>query len=134
MTQVDYSSVIEYTKKQIKRLEQNNQVGSVKKYNTLLKRIKEYQKSKELYFAELTHSYLEKFFDYLKSNGNSNTTATKYLETLRTIYNRATVDGYTEGLTNPFQNFKGKRDQVYKDRLTIEEIKAIEDLVLEKGS
>jgi len=134
MIQVDYSSVIEYTKEQIKRLEQNNQVGSVKKYNTLLKRILEYQKSKELFFAELTHSYLEKFFDYLKSQGNSNTTATKYLETLRTIYNKASVDGYTEGLTSPFMNFKGKRDLVHKERLTIEEIKAIEQLELEEGS
>jgi len=134
MTQVDYSSVIEYAKSVILSMEQKNQVGSVKKYTTLVNRLEEYLKSKDLYFAELTHSFLNKFFDFLKSKGNSNTTASKYLETLRSIYNKATVDGLTDQLPNPFLNFRTKRDPVHKERLTFEEMKAIEELDLSKNS
>ncbi len=134
MIQVDYSSVIEYARSVISRMDQKNQVGSVKKYNTLVGRLEEYSKSKDLYFVELTHSFLEKFFDFLRSKGNSDTTASKYLETLRTIYNKATVDGLTDQLPNPFLNFKTKRDPVNKERLNEAEIKALEELDLPKDS
>jgi len=134
MIQVDYFSVIEYARSVISRMELKDQVGSVKKYNTLVGRLEEYKKSKDLYFAELTHSFLEKFYDFLRSKGNSDTTASKYLETLRTIFNKATVDGLTDQLPNPFLNFKTKRDPVNKERLNEDEIKAIEELDLPNGS
>jgi integrase len=134
MIQVDYSSVIEFAKSVIHSMEQNNQVGSVKKYTTLVGRLEEYKKSDDLYFVELTHSFLEKFYVFLKSKGNSDTTASKYLETLRTIYNKATVDGITSQLANPFMNFKAKRDPVNKERLTEKEIKLVEDLDLSEGT
>ncbi|MEX2411191.1 MAG: site-specific integrase, partial [Candidatus Paceibacterota bacterium] len=62
------------------------------------------------------------------------TSSSKYLETLRTVYRKASNEGVTDQLTNPFQNFKIQRGQVKKDRLTEEEIQAIIELKLEEGS
>ncbi len=134
MKQENYSSVIEFGKSVMIGMNENKQVGSAKKYKTLLNRLGEFSESGDLLFIEVTHSFLEKFHRYLISKGNNETTASKYMETFRTIYRKASVEGLTDQLTNPFLNYKIKRGQVNKDRLNQDEILAIEGLDLPEKS
>lgn len=134
MNRADYSSIIEFANSVIKTMEKNNQFGSVKKYKTLVSRLLEFSKSNDLLFIEITLSFLEEFNAYLRSLGNSETTSSKYLETLRTIYRKASVTGLTDQLPNPFFNFKIRRGPVTRARLNEDEIKAIVELELPKDS
>jgi integrase len=132
--QVDYSSVIDFAKSLVVEMEKNGQVGSAKKYNTLINRLAEISETGELFFIELTHSFLVKFNRYLLSVGNSDTTAGKYLKALRAVYRRATVEGLTDQLTDPFLSFRIRTEQVKKERLNEKEITKIEELDLPRNS
>jgi len=134
MNQADYSSIIEFANSVIKTMEKNNQVGSVKKYKTLINKLSEFTKSNDLLFVEITLVFLEEFHAYMRSLGNNETTSSKYLETLRTIYRKASITGLTDPLPNPFFNFKIRRGQVTRTRLNEDEIKEIVELELPKGS
>lgn len=134
MKQVNYSNIIEYAYSVKLTMEENHQVGSSKKYKTLINRLTEYHGSDQLLFGEVTPSFLEKFHRFLISKGNSETTASKYLETLRTIFRKATSAGLTDQIANPFTNYSIKRGPVNKARLSEEEITSIIELDLPETS
>ena len=98
----------------MKDMEKNGQVGSAKKYKTLINRLLEFSESGELFFIEVTHSYIEQFNRHLLSKGNSHITAGKYLRALRALYNRATIEGLTDQLPNPFLNYRIKKQRLQK--------------------
>ena len=134
MVKVNNSSIVEFADSIWIEMEKNEQIGSMKKYKTLVRRLKEIGKNGDVMFVEVDLKFLERFHKYLLDEGNSMITASKYMKAFRTVYGRAKVEGLTRGLTDPFSKYKIKVESASKDRLTETEINAIEALNLKPNS
>jgi site-specific recombinase XerD len=86
----------------------------------------------ELYFKDLTQDLLRRFEVFLIEQKNKNNTRHKKFEFLGKFYTDAVNDNKAED-PNPFKLYKITTDPVKKEKLTFDELKAIEDLKLKKG-
>ena len=108
--------------------------GNYKKYRTIINSLKSFVKKDELFFDEIDLDFLARYQAYLKEIGNTQTTIHGYVGRIRSLFNKAIRSGLIEIGSTPFTNYKIKQGKVSKDRLTIEEIKKIENLDLQTGS
>ena len=127
-------SFTEYAEQVAKNLWANNHYGNYNKYNTLINKLKVYNNGEELYFDQITPTYLASFEASLLKLGNVVNTVNCYIRTLRAIYYKGIENGYIDPGKNPFFTFKLKQSRPNKDRLNQEEIQKIEGLVYPKGS
>lgn len=106
-----------------------NSYGTYKRYKTVLNKLKDYLKHKDLSFQNLTVDFMEKYQVHLQELGNNINTIHNNLKSIRAIYYAAIAKRIITAEKNPFFVFKLKSDNsVKKEKLTIDEIKAIEDL------
>jgi len=134
LVQPTLTSFTQFLSSYIKIMENNSQVGNMKKHKTLQQRLSDFHSNKELTFEEIDIAFLEDFQQYLRSLGNNQTTISKYLKALRSTYYKAIDTGKFKSQANPFTSFKIKVGQPNKDRLTLEEIIKIEKLELTPGT
>jgi site-specific recombinase XerD len=81
-------------------------------------------KTKNIPFVQVDGRFLEKFFQYLRSNRKiGNNTSVKYIGAFRTLLMPAIKDGVIR--KNPFVEVKFKSKKVYKGYLTNEELERI---------
>lgn len=83
----------------------------------------------KLYMDEVSNDKLRSLENYLIKNGNKANTISKKFSILRQMFSGAVKDGLYAGV-NPFENYKIQTYPVKKEKLTIEQIKAIEELEL----
>lgn len=138
---VDYSdkSFIKYYDKQISILEANEAFGTAKTYKSILKALKEdYLKGKDLAFDEINVDLLEDYKAFLTREGYVKKTIHNHLKTFRSILYKAIKEPnkkYFGQANNPFFAFKLEADnRTKKERLTIDEIRALKELKLEQGT
>jgi integrase/recombinase XerD len=82
---------------------------------------------REIYFSEVTPDFLRVFETYLKNKGNVNNTRHKKFEFLGKYYSNA-IREKKAAEPNPFQGYKIKTVPVKKDKLTLPQFKALQDL------
>jgi len=113
---------------------QNRNIGSYKKYTAVTNKLKEFTESTTLLFEEIDGSFLNRFQAQLRKEDKNQTTIHGYLSKLRTIFNKAIEAGIIEPGASPFIKYKLRLGRPMKDRLTTNEIKLIEELVIQKNS
>lgn len=126
-----------YANEYLAALKANNKLSRHSGEAPRIKIIEKFVGSNQLIFQDITPSFLEKFAIYLKSDRHvSERTVMNYFVVIRTIYNKAIKEGLVERKHYPFSdnNIRIKYPQSIKIGLTIEEVKAIENLDLEQGS
>ncbi|QSE98698.1 site-specific integrase [Fulvivirga lutea] len=104
---------------------------------TRVKNIKEFNKSDDLSFRQITVSYIEKFAHYSKTVlKHENRTTTNHLIFIRTLFNRAIKEGIVDKKYYPFgkEKVQIKISSGNKIGLTREEVEKIESLDLEPNS
>lgn len=96
----------------MRRLDENNQIGTKSNYDLSLKSIKAFildttgKASQKLAFSEITPMWLTRYENYmLNTKGRSRTTVSIYLRVLRTVFNTAIADKEIDVEIYPF----GKR-------------------------
>ncbi|MFH0757262.1 MAG: site-specific integrase [Bacteroidota bacterium] len=125
-------SFSEFTKVRIVEMDENNEVANAMRYQVLLNKVDKYRNGSDLLFSEIDHSFLRGFQAYLKKLGNSENTIHANFRIIRAIVYKAIELGIVKQAHNPFFSFKLKEGEVNRTRLTIEEIKKIEELNLSK--
>jgi integrase/recombinase XerD len=111
-----------------------NSIGTYKRYKSILNKLKDYIKRNELKFSDISPRFLETYEAHLHSQGYKINTIHNNLKTIRAIYYAALKEGIIKNSENPFFIFKLKLDKnVKKQKLTVDEIKAIETLQLDAG-
>lgn len=96
-------------------------------------RLKRSLRGNETYFDDINQDLLRVYETFLISQGNGNNTRHKKFEFLGKFYTEAVNDGKAQE-PNPFKLYKIAPKPVRKEKLTEEELKAIEDLPLKPGS
>lgn len=95
-------------------------------------RLKRPLRGNETYFDDINQDLLRVYETFLISQGNGNNTRHKKFEFLGKFYTEAVNDGKAIA-PNPFKLYKIASKPVRKEKLTEEELKAIEDLPLKPG-
>lgn len=96
-------------------------------------RLKRPLRGNELYFDDLTTDLMRNYDAFLIGQGNGNNTRHKKFEFLGKFYTDAVADGKATA-PNPFKNYKVPAKPVRKDKLTDDEVRAMEDLRLQPGA
>lgn len=113
-------------------------IGTYKRYKTVLFKLEEYLKKKDLLFADLTPQFLRDYEAYLmgkEDKPNKQSTINANMKAIRAIYYAAIAEQIIPADKNPFFVFKLKADnKVKKDKLTLEEVITIEGLKLKKDA
>lgn len=123
------------------RARQHEQAGQI----TMKQKVDRYVKEltwcfgRDVYFNEVTQDFLRTFETWLmkedpdiKKKKNSSNTRHKKFEFLSKYFNNAISDKKFHG-DNPFDEYTIKTTPVKKEKLTIDQFKAIEDLPLQKS-
>ena len=104
-------------------------VGTYRRYKSIIKKLKTFLGRKDLLFADITPSFLETYQTHLIGLNNKVNTIHNNLKSIKAIYYAAIAQELISAEKNPFFVFKLKADNsVRKEKLTIEEIIAIEKL------
>jgi site-specific recombinase XerD len=122
-------SFIEYWKEQNKHIEKTASFSTFKNYKSSLNILSSFRKDKDILFEDINHKFLEEYQVFLIEKGNKTDTIHKVIRNLRTILFKAIKDTSVEFDKNPFFTFKLKLEKnKKKERLSIEEIKALQSL------
>lgn len=108
---------------------------AIKNSKVVFKKIEEFQGERELPLKQIDTDYLENFEHHLKTKyGNSDTTINKNFEPIRAIIKKALRRHLIS--KDPFRNFEGakRKPPKKKTKLTIDQIRAIENLNLDPQS
>jgi integrase/recombinase XerD len=139
-------SFMEYAKERTQAIHDEGRISDWKKNRTFLSKLEAYLDSinkKDLLFAEITPTFLTRFNNFLHNLHNEREPELRlhenYIEvqlrTFKKILNKAiTIDGAMKSDQNPFWKFQIHHIKTVKEKLTKEEIKALEDVALEEGS
>ena len=105
-------------------------IGSSDKVKSIINKLKEYQKDKDICFEEITSRYLLKYESYLieKYKNRVNTIA-KDMKFIRTVFNHAIKQNLIFDNVNPFKIYKIKFEPTSRQFLTVEEIQKLEDYI-----
>jgi site-specific recombinase XerD len=118
-----------------KELDERKKLYAKKTLNVVLNKLEAFEGERSLPLKHIDKSYLERFEGFLKREyDNRSTTINKNFEPIRAIIKKA-LDKHLITI-DPFANFEGaKRGKPKpKTKLSIDQIRAIENFDLEKGS
>ena len=94
-------SVYDYYTRRIEELTKDGSAGTVGVYVCASNSLKQFH-PKALQFAKVTPDWLKQYERWMLDKGNSSTTVSMYLRTLRTLYNTAIEDGVCKRESYPF--------------------------------
>lgn len=99
-------------------------------------KLEQFMKGKTLFFAEIDHSFLEKFENHLRKNlNNQDNTVHHNIRTLKAIYNQALVQKrYEPNGISPFFGYKLTKGKTSRNKLQLDEIELIENYELPEGT
>lgn len=126
------ASFYEFGDKLVQDLIKANRIGTARSYKGVLAVLKTFHgEKKELYFSDITYSFLTKLETYHFNKGNEANGLAVYMRSIRAIYNRAVNEGIIEKDLYPFAQYKIKTVPTQKRALEWAFLKKIIDLKLE---
>jgi len=125
-------SFIAFANEQTETAEKRNQVRTAKRYRTIINKLTNYLKNRDLLFNELTVEFLNKYETHLKQIGNGTNTIHTNMKTIRAILYKAIQEDKFPQEKNPFFKYKLSLEATYKERLNEDEIIRIINLEVDK--
>lgn len=109
--------------------------ASRKNQTSVLKKLRDFRNGKDLFFDDITPDFLARYKIYLeKVLGNSPNTVHFNIAKLKTAYEEAVSDGvYEYAKTSPFKRIKTQKTKSRRAKLSLEDIKALQELELPAG-
>ena len=106
-----------------------------RKVNVLATKLRNFHKQADLSFGDIDQDFLERFDQYMRVElKNQKNTRAKNLQILHRVLKAAIREGLVKTGEDPFYYFKIGSAKTTKERLSLEEIDALEGLVLSEGS
>jgi integrase/recombinase XerD len=118
--------------KYIQELKDERRIGTAVSYETAMKSINGYKSG--LKYADITPAFLKKYESVMIDSGKSKTTVGIYLRSLRTIFNRASIDRSLYPFGEGRNKYSIPTGRNVKKALTLSEVKQIFDYKAEPGS
>jgi integrase len=110
-------TVFKFYDEVIERLKKANKIGNANVYRDSRKALYKYRNGKDLFFTQIDPALLNKLEEYLLGNGVSENSISVYIRTLRSLFNKAVIEGYAKKDNYPFELYKiSKLDTKTKKR------------------
>lgn len=121
-------SFVDYFNEYLGELERAQIAGTHRKSKSILKKMTDYNKQRDISFNELDLQFLKNYEKHLRKLGNSTNTIHANFRVIRMLLNRAVKEDVILIQNNPFQKFKSKKESVEKIFLTENELNAFESI------
>ncbi|HMH33627.1 MAG TPA: site-specific integrase [Puia sp.] len=121
--------------KVIGRFIESGQIKNAEIYKDAKRNLSDFTNGKDIHFSDIDILFLNRFEEYLKSNGKGGNTIYIYLRTLRALFNRAVEEEATSEKYYPFKKFslaKYAKIKTEKRAISKDEIEKIKKLKLSK--
>ncbi|WP_421754169.1 phage integrase SAM-like domain-containing protein [Croceimicrobium sp.] len=129
---VKAGSVFQFLQKIEGDLRDRGKIGNAIVYGCLAGVLRKYMgEGKDLYFNQLTLEFLEAFEKWNIKRGIKVNSIGNYMRTLRATYNRAVKANEADKHSNPFDDFKIKKEQTAKRAISQDYLRSIINLQLE---
>ncbi len=130
------SSFFKHSESYLASLKKQGKYNRHKSDQSRIASFKKFLNDADISFQQITTALLNKYRAYLKAKKLSDQTIINYLTIIQTIFNQAINNGIVEQKYYPFgrDKIKLKAPRSMKIGLSPEEVKAIEDMELPKGS
>ena len=128
----DETKVVPFINDIIKKLASEKKHGTADVYRDTRNRILEFKP--KVSFQDIDYRFLSEFENHLISKGNSASTVSIYLRTLRAAYNKAIVADVVKMDLYPFKKFKIKSGKASKRALTKNDMQLLMKYKAEKNS
>ncbi len=130
------SSFFKHSESYLTSLKKQGKYNRHKSDQSRFASFKKFLNDADISFQQITTALLNKYRAYLKAKKLSDQTIVNYLTIIQTIFNQAISNGVVEQKYYPFgrDKIKLKAPRSMKIGLSPEEVKAIEDMELPKGS
>ena len=130
---------LEYADGLLKGYMDRGQIATYRAYRTTVKKLRNFTRQStgrtRLEFGEITSAFVRGFQTYMVADlGNKTNTVHKCMTSFRTMLYFAIKDGLFPQSENPFFQIRLKKEKAQKEKLSLEEMRIIEDLELEPGS
>lgn len=110
-------------------------IGTYDKNSSILNKLRIYVDKKEFYFQDIDFFFIEKYETYLRTKlGNGTNTVTTNMKFIQRIFNEAIKYELINPNDTPFLKYTMKTEKTQRFYLNEEELKAIEELDLDKYS
>jgi integrase len=118
------ASLTEYFKKRTDELKRENRLSYAESYQVTLKHLLSFAGKQEIFFREITISFLRDFEAYLKQYRKSRINTIRiYLDNIRAVMNHAIDAEIIKPDIFPFRKYKIQQEQSRKRALDIEDLK-----------
>ncbi len=133
MVQPKSSNIFDFADSIIAELLKNGNIGNYKKYSVVRKVLSEHVGHEKITFQEIDAEFLRGFEASLKEQKKSQTTIHGYIKVIRALFYKAIERELIDQNINPFLSYRLKLGKPSRERLTMDEIKKIENLELRFG-
>jgi integrase/recombinase XerD len=134
MTEAKSHNFFKFTDDFTAQLKATWNIGSYKKYTAVVNSIKDFCKTETLLFEEIDLTFIAEYQAFLRKEEKEQTTIAGYTSKIRSLFNKAILNGNLKFGDSPFINYKIKQGTPQKERLNEEEIIKIEKLDLVEDS
>lgn len=123
------TTVFEYVKGQIVRLQNAGKERTSETYRQMFLSFKKFRSGEDLFFDMVDADLVCRYESHMRLSNLCRNTTSFYLRILRSVYNRAVEDGLTDQ-ANPFKRVYTGVDKTAKRAISLKEIQRIKDLDL----
>jgi integrase/recombinase XerD len=104
-----------------------NKLGNASVYKQTKNMLINFTKKNEIYFNEITPSFLNKYESYFRMKGSKEVSISQYMRTLRAVYNSAITEGIATSESYPFKEYSISKlsTKTVKRAITKDDIKKI---------
>ncbi len=127
-TFTEYFAFVKHLFKEAKK------ANTYRRYITTFDNLNKFMDGVELRFEDITVGFLVRYRNHLESRDLSVNTVSKELAILRAVLYRAIKEKLFNQADNPFIQFKLKKEKPHREKLTLEEVKRIEEVELKVDS
>ena len=125
--------LLEYSRAFLDHVEKSATVGTYRRYQTVVTKVANYLKGRDIPMEHVTVAWLMQYERYLRTRFNNHTnTIAANMKILRRILNTALAEDLID--RTPFPRYSIKHEQTEIDYMTEEELRAFMELDLKEGS
>jgi len=124
------TNFIHYYQKVVTNFKTIQHASMYRKYLVCFEKLKRYLKNRDVDFADIDEQFLKDYEVFHLKKGNAHNTIAKDLSVLKAVYNRGVKDKLISERNSPFYFYKIRYTKSYRDKLSMDEIKKIEELEL----
>ena len=99
-------TVFKFLDEIIENLQKQNRVGNANMYKDCKRSLMKFRNNVDLYFNDITVSFLLKYERHLAERGVTGNSISVYMRTIRSAFNKAIAEKYIKRDTYPFEDYK----------------------------